>query len=82
MNSIALFSIKGGTGKTTLSSSLGWIFAEQAHRVLMIDMDAQGHLTQLFKGKPTKGQTKLYYSLVHEQPLAEMIVPTSHPNLF
>jgi len=82
MNSIALFSIKGGTGKTTLSGSLGWLFAEQAYRVLMIDMDVQGHLTQLFRGKPVKGQTKLYYSLVHEQPLAETIVSTSHPNLF
>jgi chromosome partitioning protein len=81
MNSIALFSIKGGTGKTTLSSSLGWIFAEKGHRVLMIDMDAQGHLTQLFKGRPGKGQTKLYYSLIHEQPLLETVVSTSHPNL-
>jgi len=81
MNSIALFSIKGGTGKTTLSSSISWVMAEQGHRVLMIDMDAQGHLTHLFKGRPGKGQTKLYYALIHEQPLLETIVPTSHPNL-
>lgn len=81
MNSVAVFSMKGGTGKTTLSGSLAWVLAEQGHHVLMIDMDAQGHLTQLFKGKPAKGQTKLYYSLIHEQPLAETIVPTSHPNL-
>lgn len=82
MKSMAVFSIKGGTGKTTLSGSLGWIMAEQGHQVLLIDMDAQGHLTQLFRGKPGKGQTKLYYSLIHEQPLSETIVPTSNPNLF
>ncbi len=82
MNSIAVFSMKGGTGKTTLSGSLGWVLAEQGHHVLMIDMDAQGHLTQLFRGKPLKGQTKLYYCLIHEQPLVETIVPTFHPNLF
>ena len=81
MNSIAVFSMKGGTGKTTLSGSLSWVLADQGHHVLMIDMDPQGHLTQLFKGRPAKGQTKLYYSLIHEQPLAETIVPTSHPNL-
>jgi hypothetical protein len=56
--------------------------AEQGHQVLLIDMDAQGHLTQLFRGKPGKGQTKLYYSLIHEQPSSETIVPTSNPNLF
>jgi chromosome partitioning protein len=81
MNSIAVFSMKGGTGKTTLSGSLGWVLAEQGQRVLMIDMDPQGHLSQLFNVRAVKGQTQLYYSLIHEQPLAETIVPTSCPNL-
>jgi chromosome partitioning protein len=82
MISIAVFSMKGGTGKTTLSGSLGWVLAEQGQRVLMIDMDPQGHLSQLFNVRPVKkGQTKLYYSLIHEQPLADTIVPTSHPHL-
>jgi chromosome partitioning protein len=81
MKSIAVFSMKGGTGKTTLSGSLGWVLAEQGHHVLMIDMDPQGHLSQLFNARPVKDQTKLYYSLIHEQPLAQTIIPTSHPNL-
>jgi chromosome partitioning protein len=82
LNTLAVFSIKGGTGKTTLSHSLGWHFVEQGRTVLMIDMDPQGHLTQLLKGKPAKGQTRLYYSLIHEKPLADTIVPTYHPRLF
>jgi len=82
MNSVAVFSLKGGTGKTTLVSSLGWILAERGHHVLMIDIDPQGHLTQLFKEKPGKSQTKLYDSLIHGHPLSETILPTSHPNLF
>ena len=81
MNSLAVFSMKGGTGKTTLSGSLGWVLAEQGHRVLMIDMDPQGHMSQLLNVRPVKGQTQLYDSLIHEQPLAETIVSTSHPNL-
>ena len=81
MNSIAVFSMKGGTGKTTLSGSLGWGLAEQGRRVLMIDMDPQGHLSQLFKARAIKGRTQLYDSLIHERPLAETIVPASHPNL-
>jgi len=66
MNSIALFSIKGGTGKTTLSSSWEWIFAEQAHRVLMIDMDAQGHLTQLFTCKNYKYSFDVIWVLINK----------------
>jgi len=81
MNSIAVFSMKGGTGKTTLSGSLGWILAEEGQRVLMIDMDPQGHLSQLFNVRAVKGQAQLYSSLIHDRPLAETVVPTSHPKL-
>jgi chromosome partitioning protein len=81
MNAITFFNIKGGTGKTTLSSSIGWLLAEEAHSVLMIDLDPQGHLTQSLRGKPKKSQTSLYYSLIHERPLSGAIVPTAHPRL-
>jgi len=81
MNAITFFSIKGGTGKTTLSSSLGWLLAEENRSVLMIDMDPQGHLTQSLRGKTGKNQTSLYYSLIHERPLTGAIVPTAHPRL-
>ncbi len=54
MNAITFFSLKGGTGKTTLCSSLGWLLAEEGHSVLMIDLDPQGHLTQSLQGQPAK----------------------------
>lgn len=81
MKAITFFSLKGGTGKTTLSSSLGCLLAEEGRSVLMIDLDPQGHLTQSLKGKPARNQTSLYYSLIHERPLSGTIVPTSHPRL-
>jgi len=81
MNAITFFSLKGGTGKTTLSGSLGWLLAEEGHSVLMIDLDPQGHLTHALKGKPAKNQTSLYYSLVHEHSLLNAIVPGPHPKL-
>jgi chromosome partitioning protein len=81
MNSITFFSLKGGTGKTTLSSSLGWFLAEKGRSVLMIDLDPQGHLTQSLRGRPRRNQPSLYYSLVHERPLAGTIVPTTQPGL-
>ena len=52
MNAITFFSLKGGTGKTTLCSSLGRLLAENGHSVLMIDLDPQGHLTQSLQGQP------------------------------
>ena len=66
MNAITFFSLKGGTGKTTLCSSLGWLLAEEGHSVLMIDLDPQGHLTQSLQGQPAAGQTSLYHSLIQE----------------
>jgi chromosome partitioning protein len=81
MNAITFFSLKGGTGKTTLSSSLGWLLAEEGHSILMIDLDPQGHLTQSFQGKPAKFQTSLYYALIHEHSLTGTIVSTPHPNI-
>ena len=81
MKTIAFFSLKGGTGKTTLSSNIGWLLAEEGRSVLMIDLDPQGHLTQSLQGKPAKDQSTLYDALIHEHYLAEAIVPTSHPRL-
>lgn len=79
MKAITFFSLKGGTGKTTLSSSLGRLLAEEGRSVLMIDLDPQGHLTQSLKGKPGNNQSSLYQVLIHDHPLAETIVPTSLP---
>ena len=42
---IAIYAIKGGVGKTTITASLGWKLAQEGLRVLLIDMDAQCSLT-------------------------------------
>jgi chromosome partitioning protein len=81
MKTIAFFSLKGGTGKTALSSSIGWLLAEEGRSVLMIDLDPQGHLTQSLKGKPEKNQSTLYDVLIHDHSLSGAVVPTSHPKL-
>ena len=81
MHSLAVFSLKGGTGKTTLSSSLGWILAEEGLRVLLVDLDPQGHLTHYLKAGPAKDQPTLFQALIHDQPISQAVVSTKNPGL-
>ncbi|BDD12784.1 hypothetical protein FUAX_52160 (plasmid) [Fulvitalea axinellae] len=69
---IAMVNHKGGVGKTTTTANLGKALSMLGKRVLMVDMDPQGNLSQCFGiDEPT---VQLYDALVNgdELPLEEI----------
>lgn len=72
---------KGGVGKTSLSVGVAAALAEQGRRVLLIDLDPQGHATTEYLGLPEvpAGRPSLPMALskMWKGPIAELAVP--HP---
>lgn len=72
MITLAIANQKGGVGKTTTVVNMGWWFSKQGLRVLLVDLDGQGHVAT---GLNLEKKDDLYQWLVKErfQP-----APTSH----
>lgn len=71
---IAVANQKGGSGKTTTVRSLGSAFAEAGRRVLMVDMDPQGSLTEGCGVTPYDLQTSVYHVLLGRARLADVLI--------
>lgn len=67
---------KGGTGKTSLSVSYAYRLAEMGHRVLLVDLDSQGHATQHMGFEGEQYERTLYDVLVNRVPVDEVLVDT------
>jgi chromosome partitioning protein len=72
---------KGGTGKTSLSSSYAYRLAERGYRVLMIDLDSQGHATKCLGKEGGSFTQTLQDVIIRRRPLDEVTVATGMPNL-
>jgi chromosome partitioning protein len=72
---------KGGTGKTSLSTSYAYRLAERGHRVLMVDLDSQGHATKCLGKEGGSFKTTLYDALVKKKPISGVTIATGMPGL-
>lgn len=72
---------KGGTGKTSLSSSYAFRMAELGHQVLLVDLDSQGHATKCLGYEGEDFPRTLLDVLVRKAHISEVIQMTPLPNL-
>ena len=68
---------KGGTGKTSLSVSYAHRLAELGHKVLLIDLDSQGHATKCLGYEGDDYEQTLYDILVKKVPITDIRVKTT-----
>ncbi|MDQ2805350.1 MAG: AAA family ATPase [Chloroflexota bacterium] len=75
---LAIANQKGGVGKTTLTANLGVLLHQLGARVLLVDLDPQGHLT-FTMGLDPDGLTQTIYDAMltpRAVPIDNVIVPT------
>ena len=79
---IAVANQKGGVGKTSTCANLAAALSGD-HRVLAVDCDPQGNLTQALGPNPDSLETTLYNILIERLPLPRAIQNPvlGHPNL-
>jgi chromosome partitioning protein len=81
---IAVAVPKGGTGKTTTTLNLGAALAEQGQRVLLVDFDPQGNLTQALGFRPADLEHTVYsalkYFLTCYEPKLELAIRSTGIN--
>jgi chromosome partitioning protein len=80
MRRIAVSNQKGGVGKTTTTANLAAALADAGQRVVLIDLDPQGHLSLHFGVELAEGDPTIYDVLIDSMPVREVIRPVG-PNL-
>jgi len=79
---LAIINQKGGVGKTTSCANLGAALAMQGHRILLVDLDPQAHLSISFDRMPEPADPSVYTMLTGNHSFADVMQPTGHEGLW
>jgi len=79
---IAVANQKGGVGKTTTTVNLGACLSEEGKRVLLIDLDPQGHVSSGLGVEKGSISRCMYDVVISNLPLREIITPTPFKDLW
>ena len=74
VKTFAMINQKGGVGKTTTVVNLGAAVAARGHRVCLMDLDPQSHLTLHFDVEPAENAPTTYDVLTGHAPLGDAVV--------
>lgn len=69
MKILTICNFKGGVGKTTTAVNLGACLAGLGHKVLLVDLDPQGSLSEWYAYRHKPGQRTIYDALLDGGPL-------------
>ncbi|HTO97290.1 MAG TPA: ParA family protein [Myxococcales bacterium] len=72
---------KGGTGKTSVSTSYAFRLAEMGHRVLVIDLDSQGHASKCLGVTGEEAEKTLFDAIIKKTSLETVLLKTGMPGL-
>lgn len=75
MRIISIVNQKGGCGKTTTAINLAACLAMKERRVLLLDLDPQGHSSLGLGHRPEEASPNLYDVLCGETSLNEVLIP-------
>ena len=79
VQTISLYNIKGGVGKTASSVNFAYMAARDGYRTLLWDLDPQGAASYYFKAAPKKGISRKLFS--GDLSLDDAIMDTDYEGL-
>ena len=82
VHTVSIINQKGGVGKTTSVANIGAAMAAAGHKVLLVDLDPQAHLSISFDRMPEPGEPSVYTLLMGQNSFIDVMQPTQAKGLY